>query len=93
MSLNQSANWLVSYDIADQRRLARVFKRLKKAGIPLQYSVFSVDANVMQMKTLMAELAALIHAKEDDVRAYRLPENGWRATLGAAILPEGMWLV
>ena len=92
MSLTQSASWLVTYDIAEKRRLARVFKRLKKAGVPVQYSVFAVDANVMQMKMLMAELAGLIHAKEDDVRAYRLPEHYWRATLGTAILPEGILL-
>jgi len=92
MSLNQSANWLVTYDITENRRLSRVFKRLKKAGVPVQYSVFSVNANTLQMKTLMAELAGHINAKEDDIRAYRLPENGWRAELGATILPDGMWL-
>lgn len=92
MSLNQSASWLVTYDIADPRRLARVFKKLKKNGVPVQYSVFSVDANTLQVKMLMAQLATLIHPTEDDVRAYRLPERGWRATLGAAILPDGLWL-
>ena len=92
MSLNQSANWLVTYDIADHRRLAHVFKRLKKAGTPVQYSVFSVQANTHQMKLLMAQIAALINAKEDDIRAYRLPEHAWRATLGEAILPEGILL-
>ena len=89
MSLTQTANWLVTYDIADPRRLAQVFKRLKKAGVPVQYSVFSVDANAMKMKMLVTQLAALIDPKEDDIRAYRLPERGWRATLGEAILPDG----
>ena len=92
MSQNQIANWLVTYDITEKHRLARVFKRLKKAGIPVQYSVFSVDANAVQMKSLMIELAKLIDAKEDDVRAYRLPEKGWRATLGSGILPDGILL-
>ncbi len=92
MSLNQSASWLVTYDIADPRRLARVFKTLKKNGVPVQYSVFSVEANTPQIKVLMAQLATLIHPAQDDVRAYRLPERGWRATLGTAILPDGLWL-
>ena len=92
MSQNQTATWLVIYDIADPRRLAKVFKTLKKCGVPLQYSVFSVDASAAGMAVLMAQLAKLIHLKEDDIRAYRLPENGWRATLGEAMLPEGMWL-
>jgi len=92
MSQNQTVAWLVIYDISDKRRLARVFKALKKAGVPVQYSVFSVDASAVGMTALMLQLAALINVKEDDVRAYRLPENGWRTTLGEGILPEGLWL-
>lgn len=92
MSLSQSAHWLVTYDIADPRRLARVFKRLRKTGTPVQYSVFAVQGNTQQLKMLMAQLARLIDARDDDVRAYRLPERGWRATLGQAILPEGILL-
>ena len=92
MSQNQSLPWLVTYDIADPRRLARVFKRLKKEGVPVQYSVFAIDASATKMGTLMAALASLIDGKADDVRAYRLPEDGWRATLGEAMLPEDVWL-
>lgn len=92
MSVHQQAQWLVTYDIADPRRLARVFKRLKKEGVPLQYSVFSVEASNAQMGALVAHLATLIDKRADDVRAYRLPTNGWRATLGAAMLPEDLWL-
>ena len=92
MSQNQTATWLVIYDIADPRRLAKVCKKLKKSGVPLQYSVFSVETSAVGMAVLVAQLASLIHLKEDDIRAYRLPENSWRATLGEAILPEGLWL-
>ncbi len=92
MNINQKAAWLVTYDIADKRRLSRVFKQLKSDGVPMQYSVFAVDASKAQMGTLMAKLATLIDKREDDVRAYRLPENGWRATLGNTMLPEDIWL-
>ena len=93
MSQNETVSWLVIYDIADKRRLASMFKALKKVGVPVQYSVFAVDASLVGMATLMGQLAQLIYPKEDDVRAYRLPANGWRATLGNTILPEGVWLV
>ena len=93
MSLHQNASWLVAYDMANPRRLARVFKCLKREGIPVQYSVFAVTASNAKMATLMAHLSTLIDSREDDVRAYRLPENGWRATLGKSILPEGVWVV
>ena len=92
MSQHHTAAWLVTYDIAHPRRLARVFKHLKKEGTPVQYSVFSVDASNAKMGALMAHLATLINAREDDVRAYRLPANGWRATLGNDMLPEDLWL-
>lgn len=92
MSLHQSTQWLVTYDIAHPRRLAQVFKYLKKKGIPIQYSVFSVSASSAQMGTLMAGIATLIHKGQDDVRAYRLPIDGWRTTLGEDILPKNLWL-
>lgn len=88
MSLNAQARWLVAYDIVDKRDLARVFKLLKKNGVPVQYSVFYVCASATKMGNLIVQLAKLIDAKNDDIRAYRLPENGWQITLGAAILPE-----
>lgn len=92
MSQQQTASWLVTYDMANRRRLARVFKILKREGIPVQYSIFSVVASNAKMGSLIAHLATLIDAREDDVRAYRLPENGWRATLGDPMLPEDVWL-
>ena len=93
MSQNQSLPWLVTYDIAERRRLAQVFKMLKKAGVPVQYSVFSVGASAVTMGQLMVKITQIIHAKEDDVRAYRLPLHGWRAELGESMIPEGTWLV
>lgn len=41
----------------------------------MQYSVFAVEASNAKMGTLMAHIATLIDAREDDVRAYRLPEK------------------
>jgi len=92
MSQHQSAQWLVTYDISNPKRLARVFKYLKKEGVPIQYSVFAVSASTSEMGAIMAGVAKLIHTKQDDVRAYRMPEDGWRATLGEAILPKDLWL-
>lgn len=92
MSLHASANWLVTYDIADSRRLARLFKYLKKQGIPVQYSVFLVEASAAKMGNLIVQMAKMVDKEADDVRAYRLPERTWKITLGASILPEGMML-
>ena len=40
MSYTERRNWLVAYDIASPRRLARVHRYLKRHAIPVQYSVF-----------------------------------------------------
>jgi CRISPR-associated protein Cas2 len=88
MSQHASARWLVTYDIADPKRLTRLFKFLKKQGVPLQYSVFLVEASAVKMSSLVLQMKAMVDGKADDVRAYRLPENLWQVTLGASILPD-----
>ena len=90
MGLNAPAQWIVCYDMAERRRLARVFKLLKGHGIPLQRSVFLVHASALSMAQLRTQLASLLDAKEDDVRAYRLPEGGYRMVLGQPLIPQGM---
>lgn len=90
MSQNATANYLVTYDIADPKRLGRLFRFLKKQGLPIQYSVFLVDASAAQIGSMMVKIAKMIHPDADDVRAYRLPENGWQVTLGASILPDNI---
>ncbi len=90
MSLHASARWLVTYDIANPRRLGRLFKFLKKQGVPVQYSVFLVEASTVKMGSLMLQMAQIVDADADDVRAYRLPENPWKFTLGGSMLPEGI---
>jgi CRISPR/Cas system-associated endoribonuclease Cas2 len=44
------------------------------------------------MEKLIQQLTALIDPKADDVRAYRLPKNGWRFSIGKSLLPEGVWI-
>ena len=90
MSQHASARWIGTYDIANPRRLARLFKYLKKQGVPVQYSVFLVEATAVQMGAIVVQMAKLVDPDADDVRAYRLPENLWKVTLGSAILPEGI---
>ncbi len=90
MSRHDTQNWLVSYDIADPKRLLRVHRALKKEGIPMQYSVFWIQASRVHMGAIMAQLAMLIDKREDDVRAYPIPTNVWRVSLGNSMLPAGV---
>ena len=88
MSQTATARYLVTYDIADPKRLSRLFKFMKKQGVPVQYSVFLVETSASKLADLMLRIAKMIHPSADDVRAYRLPDNGWQVTMGASILPD-----
>jgi len=90
MSIHEPVQWLVTYDIASQRRGARVLKLMKNHGIPLQYSVFLVRATGAAMHALMRELREIVHPRADDVRAYRLPVDLECHRIGDGSLPEGI---
>jgi len=89
MSVHETVSWLVSYDISDSRRGARVCKLLKSRGIPVQYSVFLVHATRAEMHALMRSLEALIATATDDLRAYRVPQRTEVHQLGGTMLPQG----
>lgn len=88
--------FLLCYDIADPRRLRRVFKVAKGFGVAMQYSVFRCALSPSDVILLMEKLEAEIHHREDQIMLVDLgPENG-RAehvirTLGRALarIPEG----
>lgn len=73
MSAHLCHAWLVSYDISDRRRLARVYRYLLKRATPVQYSVFLFEGTRARLEALLAGVAELMAEKHDDVRAYQLP--------------------
>lgn len=59
--------YLVCYDIANDRRLKKVFKTCKDHGTHLQFSVFECDLNARELTQFQRELKALIKQDEDQV--------------------------
>lgn len=59
--------YLVCYDIADERRLRRVFKVCKNFGVHLQYSIFECDLNESEKVELETSLNHEIKNNEDQV--------------------------
>lgn len=59
--------YLVCYDIANDRRLKKVFKVCKNHGTHLQFSVFECDLNPRELVQLQRELRAVIKHDEDQV--------------------------
>jgi CRISPR-associated protein Cas2 len=84
------ARYLVCYDIADERRLTKVFRYLKERGIHLQYSVFLCSLTWPDLESLKADLSRDINESEDDVRIYPLPSGNPIETLGCGdLVPDG----
>lgn len=83
---------IVSYDIANPKRLGRVHRHLKRIGLPLQYSVFLVELYPKQRQRLLKELAHIIHAKQDDIRIYPLPATPEWQSFGKALWSEDLLL-
>lgn len=85
------ANYLICYDIADKKRLTRVFKTVKGKGLHLQYSVFLCRLTWKQLQELKERLNKLIDSKYDDVRIYPLPDDIKVEVLGCGDrVPEGV---
>lgn len=59
--------YLVCYDIADDKRLRKVFQTCRDFGNHLQYSIFECDLNPPEKIRLETLLSDLIHHGEDQV--------------------------
>lgn len=59
--------YLVCYDVADAKRLRKVFKTCGNFGDHLQFSVFECDLNPSEKIELEAALGEIINHDEDQV--------------------------
>lgn len=89
---NQNVLYLVAYDIADIKRLAKVHNILKKHGMPVQYSVFTVVLKLRNLQKMLDKINKLINKREDDVRCYRLPKNPEIEVLGQQYFSDDVML-
>lgn len=66
-TFNSRHTYLVCYDIANDKRLRKVFQACKNHGTHLQFSVFECDLNPRELVQLQRELKTLIKQDEDQV--------------------------
>lgn len=64
---NTRLRYLVSYDIANAKRLRRVAKTLESFGTRLQFSVFECPLDDMKLAQAKATLAEIINNDHDQV--------------------------
>src|SRR3954466_5953066 len=70
-------SYLVCYDICDDKRLRKVFQIMRGFGDHLQYSIFECQLTASDMARCRADLAMVIHHKEDQVLFVNLgPAEG-----------------
>jgi CRISPR-associated protein Cas2 len=69
--------YIVCYDIADAKRLRRVFKICRNYGNHLQFSVFECDLNASEKIELERKLSETMNLKEDQALFIALgPADG-----------------
>jgi len=59
--------FIVSYDIADPKRLRRVYRLMRGWGDHIQFSVFRCELNARELVELRSNLVRVIHHTEDQV--------------------------
>ncbi|MGR9046893.1 MAG: CRISPR-associated endonuclease Cas2 [Gammaproteobacteria bacterium] len=92
MALHRKKLYLIAYDIADPKRLSRTHRVLKKAGLPLQYSVFTTVMSRVQLNYLLEAIGGIIDEREDDIRCYALPATIECQTIGRQYFPDDVML-
>ena len=79
--MSDRVRYLVSYDIANPKRLRRVARTLEGFGVRLQYSVFECPLDELRLATLKAELQPILNHDEDQVLFVSLGPSAKDATL------------
>lgn len=59
--------YLVAYDVSDDQRLRRVFKKMRGFGDSLQYSVFQCNLSDVERMKMVEALSAIIKHDTDRV--------------------------
>lgn len=65
--MNGRRNFLITYDISDDKRRTRVFELLTDAGDWAQFSVFFCELNPGELARLRMEVREVINHREDQV--------------------------
>lgn len=64
--------YIISYDITNDKKRAKIAKKLEACGVRLQYSLFECDLTVVQLARLSNDLKSLINRNADSVMYFPL---------------------
>ncbi len=83
--------FIVAYDVSDNKRLRKVAKLLEKVGIRIEYSLFFVRMSKEEMVNIAFKISEIIDNNMDDVRIYEIEDYG--IALGRADLLDEMYII
>lgn len=63
---------IVTYDVADHKRLAKVAKIMEDYGTRVQYSIFEIHADGAILSEIMRRVSGVLDEQNDSVRIYPL---------------------
>ncbi len=70
--------YLICYDVADEKRLRRTYKKMRGFGDPLQYSVFRCELSPTERELLKESLWDILNWEHDRVMVVDLGPVGAR---------------
>jgi CRISPR-associated protein Cas2 len=70
--------YLICYDVADDKRLRRTYKKMCGYGDPLQYSVFRCELSTTEKQLMKEALWAILNWQHDRVMLVNLGPIGAR---------------
>ncbi len=86
------AHYLICYDIANPKRLAKIHRIAVNHAVFVQYSVYYLNGDKSALDVLLNEMQDIIHETEDDIRAYTVAPLKDALKLGISWLPDEILL-
>lgn len=95
--MSAPAFYLLAYDIADDRRRAKIAKIMESMGARVQGSVFEAYLTPANLDSLLKRVQKVLKKEEDSLRIYLLCENCREKTRtvgqGRVTAPPGVMIV
>ncbi len=70
--MNERDFYVLAYDIADDRRRAKIARLMESMGARVQGSVFEAHLNTAELDRLLKRALRLLRKEEDSLRVYSL---------------------
>jgi len=85
-------DFLICYDIADKKRLAKIAKIIEVEALRIQRSVyFYAGVTKKELDSLISKILVILNIKIDDLRIYTIQNNGIH--LGSAINLDSPFII